>query len=196
MDENTKKIIKEQFRTLPDNVKKVITSIKVEVILNTLTEGHPLQEHQRIAIENEIMLVLLGLEDFSSFTTNITHGAQISRERAERITKLINREIFIPNQSILNIKTLQKEFHKPVSSREIINTDHKDAPTEIRKNNYISQGVPQHSGPKNIDMFHKKLTQQVHIGNEKEKINLKEEEEKEKPKQDTPLIDPYREPID
>ena len=196
MDENTKKLIQEQFKTLPDGVKKVISSINVEGVLNTLTEGHPLEIHQRIAIENEIMLVLLRLEDFSSFTTNIRHGAQISRERAERITKSINREIFIPNQAVLNIKTLQKEIHRPVSSSQTITANHKDEITEKQESNNILQDKPQDSKPKDIDIFHKKLTQQVHIPKEEERINLEEKEVQEKPKQDTPPTDPYREPID
>jgi len=196
MDENTKKIIKEQFKILPDSLKKVIESGGIERILTTLTESQPLQDHQRIAIENEIMLVLLGFEEFSIFATNIKHSAQISRERAERITKLIYREIIIPNQAALNRKKLQKEIHRPTSPIETVNTDHKDDIMEKQESGHTSPDAPQKSSPPEKDMFHKKLTQQVHIPKEEENINLEEKEAKEKPKQDTPPTDPYREPIE
>ena len=184
MEKNTKQLIQSQFKSLPSDVQESILSLDLGKSLKAITEMQPLEENQLTAIENEVMLIFLGFDDVVSLTTNIKYSAEISRERAEKIARAIQQKIFIPHAAVLE-KVLRLNSN---SSQEMKKT------TEQRVDRL--QSIPEVKETHKKDMFHKKLTQQVHIPKEEEKINLEEKEAKEKPKKDAPSIDPYREPID
>ncbi|MCH8049979.1 hypothetical protein IIB51_01030 [Patescibacteria group bacterium] len=120
MNEELSNTLQKTFLELPQALRDLFVSSHFEGVLSRVAEGHPLQDHQRIAVENEIMLVLLGLENPNGLVTNIRHRAQISRDRTEKIVKVINENILIPNRELLEEAFLnrdkERESNKDVGS--------------------------------------------------------------------------------
>ena len=116
MNPEINRILQKTLLELPKELRAVIYSDEFAHALSTITEGHPLQEHQRVASENEVLLVILGLESPGSLVTNIRHRAQISRDRAEKIVKVANENILFPHQEILGAAFLNRD--KEIGSRE------------------------------------------------------------------------------
>ena len=109
MNEELSNTLQKTFLELPQALRDLFVSSHFEGVLSRVAEGHPLQDHQRIAVENEIMLVILGLESPSGLVTNIRHRAQISRDRTEKIVKVINENILIPNKEVLESAFLNRD---------------------------------------------------------------------------------------
>ena len=189
--DNIDTTIKERFKELPKKLQDFILAPDFGEKIKSISASQPLDQVQSEAFENEIMLVLLRIEDINSFTANVHHNVQITRERAEKLSRATMQKIFMPVTEMLKIQGVPSQN---VSEDNFV--QNKDIDEKKQEKSGSSSGIPQHSKPKDIDIFHKKLTQQVHIPKEEERINLEEKEVQEKPKQDTPLTDPYREPID
>ena len=109
MNEELSNTLQKTLLEVPQALRDLFVSSHFEGVLSRVAEGHPLQDHQRIAVENEIMLVLLGLESPGGLVTNIRHRAQISRDRTEKIVKVINENILIPNKEILESAFLNRD---------------------------------------------------------------------------------------
>jgi len=183
--------INEQFKQLPKKLQDYIHASDFRNKIKNILEGQPLETAQYDAFENEVMLVLMRLEDTNSFTSNVRHNVQISRERAEKLSRVTMQKIFIPVAEMFKYQGTSFQNESPNSADQV-----KSKNVGQEKNDHVSADTAQNLKPKDIDMFHKKLTQQVHIPNEKEEINLEEKEVEKKPKQDAPAVDPYREPIE
>ena len=109
MNEELSNTLQKTLLEVPQALRDLFVSSHFEGVLSRVAEGHPLQDHQRIAVENEIMLVLLGLESPGGLVTNIRHRAQISRDRTEKIVKVVNENILLPNKEILESAFLNRD---------------------------------------------------------------------------------------
>ena len=101
--------LQKTFLELPQELRDLLVSKNFADTLSVITEGHPLQEHQTIAAENEVVLIMLGLESPRGLVTNIRHRAQISRDRAEKIVKTVNEKILIPHKEIFEAAFLNRD---------------------------------------------------------------------------------------
>jgi len=109
MNDEAKKLLQKTLLELPQELHDLLVSKNFADTLSVVTEGHPLQDHQRIAVENEIVLVMLGLENPNGLVTNIRHRAQISRDRTEKIVKVVNENILLPNRELLEEAFLNRD---------------------------------------------------------------------------------------
>ena len=94
MDE-TQEIIKEQLKKLPDDVKKAFASVDLRAKIKKISEKHRLHIDQGGELENETVLVMLGLEPLGNYKRNLKRGLQISDARAQAIIFDIDKEIFV-----------------------------------------------------------------------------------------------------
>lgn len=189
--DNVDETIKEQFKQLPKKLQDFIRAPNFRKKIKSILEGQPLDQVQCDAFENEVMLVLLRLEDINSFTVNVHHNVQISRERAEKLSRASTQKIFMPVTEMLKYqRALPQNLDEDDTAQD------KGGNVKKQKSDYASPDTPQHSNLLEKDMFHKKLIQHVHTRSEEKKINLEEKEIREKPQQTTPPTDPYREPIE
>ena len=94
MDE-TQEIIKEQLKKLPDDVKKAFASVDLRAKIKKISEKHRLHIDQGGELENETVLVMLGLEPLGNYKMNLKRGLQISDTRAQAIIFDIDKEIFV-----------------------------------------------------------------------------------------------------
>jgi len=101
MDPETKKIIQEQFRKLPKNLQDAILAADLPEKFRTVMTKHALRLDQAADVENETMLVMLGLEHPDEYTENIVREAELPEAKAKEIADDINRMIFLPIRASL-----------------------------------------------------------------------------------------------
>lgn len=96
MEPNPKDILSKQFNQLPKVVQQAITSAHVEERLRVLADKHKLHYDQWIGLENEIMLVLLGIQPIDQLAKNIAEEVSIPLESAQTIAQDASDTIFLP----------------------------------------------------------------------------------------------------
>lgn len=199
MEQETLQQLNKHFNQLPKEVKDILLSLDLDSSLMQIQETKPLNEVQKIAIENEIMLIFLGLRDIQSLTTNIKYTANISHDRAEKISKGVEQNILLPNQEMLeqvfdvhgennNMNTKTSDGIASVNSTKndvVEKTLNSITSTNLIKNNEIKTKsiIPQ--------IFKKRLPK---IKKSEPETEIKNDVSRFKPKINN--NDPYREPIE
>ena len=95
-DKELDDILKERLQELPKAVRDSITSVEVEKKLQELAEHHKLHLDKWDALENEVMLTLIGLEPIAKLAENIKNELDVSQETANALTEDISTAIFVP----------------------------------------------------------------------------------------------------
>lgn len=114
MQEETKKIIEEQFRSLPHVVQDAILSSDMDVKFQALAQKHKLHFDQWDRLENQIMLTVLGLSEPGELVDDIVKKINLSRERAQIIVDDISTTIFKPIR-----EKLERELEHPEAKPEL-----------------------------------------------------------------------------
>jgi len=94
MDEETKKIITEQLKTLPQEIKDAILSVDYAKTLEEIYKRQKLLIDQSAKLEMETTLVMIGLEPISDYLGNLEKNLQIPHEKAAEIATDVNENIF------------------------------------------------------------------------------------------------------
>lgn len=158
MDE-TQNILRMQFQKLPKNLQEVILSAGLQEKLKRIFKKFNLHIDQAGALENETMLVMLGLESAGDYIENIKKALDITEVRAHMITADVNKEIFTQIREMLKkisqldektdeLKTVEnppaggkeREIHYPNLANSSSNgqdIDKKEESEEIKR--YIAQ---------------------------------------------------------
>lgn len=203
--DDTQTIIKEQFKKLPKDIQDAILAVDLRDKLKMVSDKHKLLVDKAGVLENETMLVMLGLENHSAYPESIKKELGITSEQAQEITKDINEQIFLPIRESLknieknNIEEAEKE--EVETSREGSTVTAPDTPippiaTPEKKEpphpnlSDESSGGQVHSS----NIFEDKLTKQVRTP--KEHVRLDESTNKPQEKKKPYSVDPYREPIE
>jgi len=168
MNAELNNILQKTLQELSEELRAVLYSDRFSRSLSAITEGHPLQEHQKIAAENEVLLVMLGLENPKGLVTNIKHHVKISRDRAEKIVKVVNDTILLPHQAVL-----ENAFTKMGSPKY---PDQKNSVVRATQ-----------------DTFKNRMEKEVHTP--REERSERESLKKKRPTHEY-AVDPYHEPIE
>lgn len=96
MDEETQRAIKERFQRLPKVLQDAITSANIAQHLRELATTHKLHLDQWEALENEVMLTLLGLEQVDVLRENIQREIGADEATASALAADISRIVFEP----------------------------------------------------------------------------------------------------
>lgn len=96
MDEETQKIIEEQMKILPADVKTAIISIDYKKKLEEITKRQKLMIDQAGKLEMETTLVMIGLEPLADYIDNIERELELSETRAKEIAMDVSDSIFKP----------------------------------------------------------------------------------------------------
>jgi hypothetical protein len=94
MKPEAKEIIQKQLAHIPAGVRDALLKISSSNYLGTLAEKNRLRTDQAGVLEDELMLVLLGLETPETFIKNLMEQGNMSRALAETIVHDINEDIF------------------------------------------------------------------------------------------------------
>ncbi|MBL7046003.1 MAG: hypothetical protein ISR99_03180 [Parcubacteria group bacterium] len=189
MDENIKTKIQEHFEKLPQTLKEAIHSSNFQDKLLAISKKHRLHINQGATLENETLLVMMGLDDASSFTKNLQNELEISKEQAEQITADVAKEILLP------IRESLKELLERQSQEEAESEKEAVPPTEstpaVNESAPIPIPTPKEEtleDPKS-DLSAKKLNETTQRSTPV--VNIKEKEGEKKFSDD-----PYRETIE
>jgi hypothetical protein len=96
MDEETQKIIEEQIKTLPDDVREAIISVDFKTKLQEITKRQRLLIDQAAKLEMETTLVMIGLEPLTDYVENLGREMEISIIRAKEVAMDVSENIFKP----------------------------------------------------------------------------------------------------
>lgn len=96
MDSVVQKQIEEHFKSLPEPVRKAIASAGVEKRLRDLASTSRLHVDQWDALENEVMLTLLGLQLPEELQENIVREVGVDKDSARTLAENINAIVFEP----------------------------------------------------------------------------------------------------
>ena len=103
-----KETLAQRFKELPAPVQRAITSSDVEKRLRELATQHRLHVDQWDALENEVMLALLGFEHPQDLEKNLAAALGAGVEGVQTIAKDINKIIFEPIR-----EELERELEHP-----------------------------------------------------------------------------------
>lgn len=93
MENNTDKLIQDQFNSLPADVKEAISRVPWKARVQDIAKREGLNAEQSTSLETETMLTLYGFVAPDSYIGNITTEVGVEEEQAERISKLVTDEI-------------------------------------------------------------------------------------------------------
>ena len=88
--------IQERFKQLPKVVQDAITSADVEKRMRALADTSKLHLDQWQALENEVMLALLGFQPIEDLQKNIKSEVGVDDATAETLTSEISKIVFEP----------------------------------------------------------------------------------------------------
>jgi hypothetical protein len=91
---DTQNIIKEQFKTLPPVIQDTILNSNWQEKIRRVVKNNNLHVDQGAAIENLVIITMLGIETPDRFVKNAKEYAQISDDQALTISSEVEREIF------------------------------------------------------------------------------------------------------
>lgn len=116
MDE-TQEIIKEQLKKLPKDLRDAISSVDLRDKIRKISEKHHLHIDQAGNLEDETVLVMIGLEPTADYKENLKRELNISRDRAQAITADMDKEIFAQVRQSL----------KKISESRILDDEHSNS---------------------------------------------------------------------
>jgi len=125
MDEKTQKIVIEQIKQLPSNVREAIISVDYKTKLQEITKRQRLLIDQAAKLEMETTLVMIGLEPLADYTENLQRELAVPIVRAKEIAMDVSENIF---KSIR--ESLQTMNEKTEIEKEQISTDNSFATKE------------------------------------------------------------------
>jgi hypothetical protein len=94
MDEETKKIISDQLKVLPEEIKAAISSVDFKVQLQEVVKRNRLLIDQAGALETETTLTLLGLEPLVDYVENLSRELSLPRDKALLVAHDVDELIF------------------------------------------------------------------------------------------------------
>ncbi len=104
MDEQAQKIMKAQLAKLPAEVQRIIASADLSARLITIARDHHLRVDEGAVVENETMLVLLGLEHPREYISNLKKELRMPTEAVEAVARDVDSQIFAPvRESLISL---------------------------------------------------------------------------------------------
>jgi|GEM_PF-5219472 hypothetical protein len=91
---SSEEVIKKQLENIPSGVRNAILRINSSGYIQKFSEKYGLRIDQAGALEKELLVVLLGLDNSSSFRNNLINSGKISSEIASNIARDISAEVF------------------------------------------------------------------------------------------------------
>lgn len=96
MTDKLKQIIKEETEKLPKENQKIINTFDWVDIIDSIGKKYEISEDQINDLQIETLLVLIGLEEMTSYSSNLEYEVCISKEKLEKIVNEVLEKIFTP----------------------------------------------------------------------------------------------------
>ncbi len=93
LSDSSKQVIRDRVAAMPERVREALEHIDTAKYLSVLASKYNLRTDEAQTLENEIMIVMLGLEKPEAFIHHLTK-AGISKETAAGLVADVNRDVF------------------------------------------------------------------------------------------------------
>ncbi|MBX4189501.1 hypothetical protein KW785_02810 [Candidatus Parcubacteria bacterium] len=94
MENNTEKLIQDQFNSLPLDIKESIGRVPWRERVQSIAKREGLSDDKASVLETETTLILYGFLPPEEYQANIVREVDVDEETAERIIKEVTNEIF------------------------------------------------------------------------------------------------------
>jgi len=112
MEKEQDEQIKKRLAELPVDVRQAIESVDLGQKIRAVGMRHGLHVDQLAALEDEIMLVMLGFADPAEFAQRLEEGLHVSSEQATQVTQEVVEEFFLPiRESMQHFMATQSASH-------------------------------------------------------------------------------------
>jgi hypothetical protein len=91
---DTEQLISEQLEIAPDEIRNYLAEGGWRDVVAEISDKNNLSQEQRVSFENEVLIVLLGLDLASNFKTNIQNSLGILEVQANDIDVEIQEKVF------------------------------------------------------------------------------------------------------
>ena len=108
------KILKEHIKKLPKGLRNYVLKESWANTLQNILSDYDLEEYQKISVENETLLVIVGLEPYTDLKENLEREAEIDSDTAGYITGEIGENIL----DNINIEERKEEYKKENQNTE------------------------------------------------------------------------------
>jgi len=116
MNQELDTLIKERYKLLPDNLRKAISSIPLQDIIQEIATQNGLHVDQSGGLYVETMLIMLGVEKINDFERNLKNNIGVDSVTAKNLEIEINDKVFLSvRETLKKIQGLQES--------ELINED-------------------------------------------------------------------------
>lgn len=112
--DNIKELLIQKIESLPKAYKSYILSEEWVKNLSEAFLGFTFDEWQKTSIENEVFIVLVGLEPYTNLSENISKEAEIDMETANKIAESIINKILGPIT-----EKFRKDFGIPEETKQL-----------------------------------------------------------------------------
>lgn len=109
MEQNVIDILEAQFNTLPESIQHFIVSNDFTNAVKKISENRNLNSTTLLSLENETLMVLMGLEPLSDLEKNLISEGGINQEQARTIVDDVFQQIITPVENELRT-FLEKEL--------------------------------------------------------------------------------------
>jgi hypothetical protein len=126
MDKETKALIKEYYNKLPPALQQTIMSPDLEKKINRIAAAFNLDEDKQAILENEVIMVLLGLEMLKDFTSNLQRELETTYQMAAEIAGQVQFLVFAPLREVIekkNLETEEEERSEETTLKTVANTE-------------------------------------------------------------------------
>ena len=117
MDEETQKLIEERFNDLPEELQQAINSPETRELTNKIGKKYRLHADEQRTLENELFLVMLGLENTDDFPLNLQKETHLGIDDATAITREINDQLFTPLRTVFQ-KVYARDYDRAEADEE------------------------------------------------------------------------------
>lgn len=105
--------MQQRFHALPKVVQDAILSVEVEAKLRSIAQEHKLHIDQGEKLENEVMLVLLGIQPVDGLQKNIQENVVLNPESSAILAAAVSKSIFAPIR-----QELERQLDHPEAKAE------------------------------------------------------------------------------
>lgn len=113
----TDKIFREQLRAAPEALREAASSAQLPITLHKIERQLGLSEPQANALENEVIVVLLGLAPRQEFQNNVWRNLGVDQEQAHNIAREVHQQIFKPIKGELD-QFMQAQLRESEEERQ------------------------------------------------------------------------------
>lgn len=121
MEQNITDILQNQFNKLSKPLQTFIISDDFIDNLKSLGKDYNLDGKKQTVLENETMMIFLGLESFADLEENLIQNAQLTQEQALGVAKDVLKKIITPVGEDLRVfleREIQEEEERDISNIE------------------------------------------------------------------------------